>query len=581
MSIPPPGYVNTTTPAFATVKCGNVTQTVTYTTDATEPVDIGFTDAATWSDTQSFTSDNTITWDCQTSGIYNLKFNQTVDVTDNTSPVVPTVANTISNSIFYPDVSDNNVGSTVGDLLVVRDDGDSSSINHQANTAESGYLMGTFTTPEGWVTSTSIPGGDWDLVIAASTTGLVTNSAPTPPVYAAQFYKSASQNAPSGSTEVTFDTAPSWNNINGFMTHTNGTADFVVQQAGLYQLEFAVYMTPNGSTWTVLSKDVAINITRTAIAEQQVLWNRFNTASPLNWGNSVIGTVRLQAGDVIQCVVTQTVTGTPLILGVQNTFDYNTTFTFTVIEELPNTPGSGMNSVFYSVFSVDADGSSNPVTILNGSSLTPTVVNSNDLTYYHVIQTIPPTILTDLTKRIQIKLYANFETNSNMILYYRFNQIGSLQTTLPQITMTTPSTTISDTVDIRITVISTTSEFNQNFVTSIPISIGTALSKTYSASVNALANVARGDQVRCTIVSVDGNVVVSSGQTTLPTPANTLQWNLIAEGPYGNPDIIVAPPPMILRAPVVTVNDIPDPIITSTTEISQLVLDLREAALNS
>ena len=537
--VAPPGWVNPSTPGSATVSCGNITQTATYTTAATAPVLIGFDSPATWSQSKFIPDLSGVEWTCQTTGIYNLRFNQTVDVTDNTSPVVPTVANTISNSIFYPDISGNNVGSTVGDLLIVRDGGDSSTINHQANTPQSGYLMGTFTTPEGWMTSTSIPGGDWDLVIAATTTGLVTQSAPTQPVYAAQFYKSASQNAPSGATEVTFDTAPSWNNINGFMTHTNGTADFVVQQAGLYQLEFAVYMSANGSTWTLLSKDVAINITRTGIAEQQILWNRFNTASPLNWGNSVIGTVRLQAGDVVQCVVTQTVTGTPLILGVQNTFDYNTTFTFTVIEELPNTPGSGMNSVFYSVFSVDADGSSNPVTILNGSSLTPTVINSNDLTYYHVIQTIPPTILSDLTKRIQIKLYANFEKNSNMILYYRFNQIGSLQTTLPQITMTAPSTTVSDTVDLRMTVTSATSEFNQVFATSIPISIGTALAKTYSASVNALANVVAGDTLTCSIVAVDGNVVVSSGATTLPSPANTLQWNLIAQGAYGNIGVIV------------------------------------------
>jgi hypothetical protein len=35
---------------------------------------------------------------------------------------------------------------------------------------------------------------------------------------------------------------------------------------------------------------------------------------------------------------------------------------------------------------------------------------------------------------------------------------------------------------------------------------------------------------------------VSSGETTLPDPANTLQWNLLAQGSYGNPDIVLAEP---------------------------------------
>ena len=63
----------------------------------------------------------------------------------------------------------------------------------------------------------------------------------------------------------------------------------------------------------------------------------------------------------------------------------------------------------------------------------------------------------------------------------------------------------------------------------------------YSTSVNAIANVYAGDTVVCSLGSILGNVTVTSGETSLPAPANTLQWNLIAEGAYGNADVVVAP----------------------------------------
>ena len=538
----PTTWVNSVTPQFATVKCGNITQTATFNTDGSEPVVLGFTDTATWSDVESFTSDNDgLVWTCQTTGIYNLRLNQTYTVESQ----VDTLSSVTPNTLLYLDIEND---TTVGGLSVYRPSGqDSTAVIHAEEAALSDYLIADFTTPEGWLTSGIIPGGDWDLTLTAATSGIASLTTPTQPVYKGQYYKTATQNAPSGTTDVTFNGTASWNNTNGYIAHTDGTADFTVQQAGLYQLEFALYMTANGSTWTVLSKDVAINITRSPIAEQQILWNRFSTASPLTWGNSVVGTIRLQAGDVINCAVTQTVTGTPLIQGLQNTFDYNTTFTFTVIEELPNVPGTGMNSMYFSIVSVDADGVSNPSNILDGASLTPTVINSQAQIVYHIIQRMPPIIINDLTRRIQLKLYVNYETASSMYLPFRGNNVISLQTTLS--TLLAPLT--ADTVNARITVDALTSEFNQVFASSVPISVANGETLTYSSSVNAIANVYRGDTVYCSLVSDQGNVLVTSGQTTLPSPPNTLQWNLIAQGAYGNEDIIVEPMMMMaMEAPI-------------------------------
>jgi hypothetical protein len=389
-----------------------------------------------------------------------------------------------------------------------------------------------------------MPGADWDLVVRATTDGTETPQAPpTQSTLIAQYFKTENQSAPTGNVDVTFDGTNDWNNTNGYITHTNGTADFVCQQAGIYQLEFATTVVADGSTWTNLLKGVSIHITRIGIAEQTVLINRFNISSPNNWGNSVVGTVKLEAGDIIQCVVGHTITGTALIQGLTGTIDYNTTFTVKVIEEVANTV-EGMNSLYYSVYSVDVDGVSDPVTILDGSTLPPVPINSTEVLYYHILQKIPPFEFPSLTRRLQIKLFANFFTASFMTLYFRSSSVTTIATSIPQVV--TPPTT--DTVDARITVTSATSEFDQVFTSSVPISISSDVaSLTYSTSVNAIANVYAGDTIECTLASVQGNVEASSGETTLPAPANTLQWNLLAEGPYGNPNIIAQPAPLVVN----------------------------------
>jgi hypothetical protein len=155
---------------------------------------------------------------------------------------------------------------------------------------------------------------------------------PTPTVYQGTYYKSAPQNLVSGNTDVTFDLTGSWNNTGGYITHVNGTANFIVVQAGLYQLEFNILVLLSGATWaTTTNKTVSIDITRSPTAEQTLITNSCVIA-PQNYGSSVVGSLYLQAGDVINLRVGNTFTGGPPVLQpIQNTFDLQTFFTWRYI----------------------------------------------------------------------------------------------------------------------------------------------------------------------------------------------------------------------------------------------------------
>ena len=120
-------------------------------------------------------------------------------------------------------------------------------------------------------------------------------------------------------------------------------------------------------------------------------------------------------------------------------------------------------------------------------------------------------------------------------LYFRDIAVSSAQTTISQ--RVVPR--VTDVVNARITVTSATTEFNQVFASSIPVSIPFGENEIYSTAVNGIANVYAGDTMECSIAAVLGGVTVTSGETSLPAPANTLQWNLIAQGEYGNVGVIV------------------------------------------
>ena len=179
-------------------------------------------------------------------------------------------------------------------------------------------------------TSSVFPVGE--LVNVSSINGIIY---PPPAVAARQatYYKSVAQNLTSGNTHITFDLSGAWNNTNGYITHTDGTTDFTVVQAGLYQLEFNANTLANGATWgTGSNKTIAIDIDRTVGGEHAVISQAGLTSSANNFAQCVSATFYLEAGDVINCRLNNVfATATPSASGVTNTFDLNTFFTWRFI----------------------------------------------------------------------------------------------------------------------------------------------------------------------------------------------------------------------------------------------------------
>jgi len=173
-------------------------------------------------------------------------------------------------------------------------------------------------------TDPSVPSANWVLI---------PSSGGGPQVYQATYYKSVQQNLISPNTDITFDEVGAWNNDGGYITHTNGTADFTVVQTGLYQLEFNIGVNANGATWNNTSnKAVAIDITRAALGEQAVIQNNALTAINTSYQQAVASSFYLEAGDIINLRNTLPfATATPFAVGVLNTFDLNTFFTWVFI----------------------------------------------------------------------------------------------------------------------------------------------------------------------------------------------------------------------------------------------------------
>ena len=151
-------------------------------------------------------------------------------------------------------------------------------------------------------------------------------------LFIGQYYKSANQVLVSGATDITFDLTQTWNNTGGYITHTNGSTDFVVVQSGLYQLEWNATIVGASSASTDLLKQLSIDITRSPLVEQVTIAQNTSIPTARNYGQNVSGTFYLVSGDVINCRVVNTFTGTASVSGFVNTFDLNTWFTWKYIQ---------------------------------------------------------------------------------------------------------------------------------------------------------------------------------------------------------------------------------------------------------
>lgn len=200
------------------------------------------------------------------------------------------------------------------------------------------------------------------------------------------------------------------------------------------------------------------------------------------------------------------------------------------------------NNLYTSVFSVDADGVSNPVLISNGYDNKQVMNYNSGLPYNYIWASTftPLTILADTTKRIQIRVYVDYGVASIIGVYSKNIWTANVMTNL-QTTFTVPTVVpvVKDTVNMRMTITSPTTEFNQVYETSIPVTLVAEEILIYTNSVSCMANVDAGSSVVCEIVAEAGLCQVESGFSLLPSPLCTLQWNLIAQGAYGNVGVIV------------------------------------------
>lgn len=152
-------------------------------------------------------------------------------------------------------------------------------------------------------------------------------------LFIGQYYKSVNQNLVSGSTDITFDRTQTWNNTGSYITHTDGTAIFTVNQSGLYQLEFNLTVNANSATWNVgTNKVISIDITRIGVPEVVAFGQANNTATTTSYIQSTSATFYLVKGDIINCRCQNNfATATPNAAGAVG-FDLNTWFTWKYIQ---------------------------------------------------------------------------------------------------------------------------------------------------------------------------------------------------------------------------------------------------------
>ena len=94
--VAPPGWTSPNTPGSATVRCGYVAQTDTFTADGDQPTPVSFTTPASWSDRASWVPDLTGTfWTCAQAGIYSITVSQNMTVNNVAETVNPVVGVTV------------------------------------------------------------------------------------------------------------------------------------------------------------------------------------------------------------------------------------------------------------------------------------------------------------------------------------------------------------------------------------------------------------------------------------------------------------------------------------------------------
>ncbi len=96
------------------------------------------------------------------------------------------------------------------------------------------------------------------------------------------------------------------------------------------------------------------------------------------------------------------------------------------------TAPSNFPTFYFSVFSVDADGVSNQTPIAAGTVASSTQIVTSPAQSYIYTLFVPTTVLTSITRRIQVILYVNINRNNTIVSFnFRNGELSHLHTTLP------------------------------------------------------------------------------------------------------------------------------------------------------
>jgi hypothetical protein len=151
------------------------------------------------------------------------------------------------------------------------------------------------------------------------------------------FSKSANENIVTGTTVIGFNTNASYNSPIVLNTYTAGSdnSTFTFGASGLYGVELNVSVSANGSQWTGSPlRQVSFVLTRGGTTAT-IGSDTVNITSGIDYSIHAHIVFPFLVGDSLQIQHIGVVTsGTPLILGLANTFDLNTWAVFSYIKSV-------------------------------------------------------------------------------------------------------------------------------------------------------------------------------------------------------------------------------------------------------
>ena len=560
----PPGWLNSTTPAYATTAFGNIIQDQAYVTEATIPEPIGFQLNSSWSNNVYWTpsQDGTL-WTCTQSGIYNIRVSQYLTIQNPPQllrrikklkavapplqvigDIPPTTGSTgkkllkklllgatdpvIPGATFFFDLPVSGSSPQDGNLVLEPDTTTQTGITAFAAEPTTDILMGSFLTSADFLTSVAIPGGDWTLSLFANTTA--TDESNT------AYFNVISVDADGVSNPVLI---------------SNGSANsFIVNGATIYN--YNVTQTIPTTVVADLTKRIKIDLyANIGVLGTIVFYFRDTTISNITTSISQLvpagdtGATG-SAGDTGATGDTgeagaATDTGATGDTGI--TGDTGATGDTGIAGDTGDIGIAGDTGATGDPGSADATGATGAAgdTGIDGATGATGDPGSADAT--GATGAAGDTGIAGDTGATGDT--GDTGTTGNAGDTGIDGATGATGT--PGSSDATGATgaqgatgpgaagsLVKDTVNLRITITSTTTEFNQVYETSVPVTLNPEEILNYATSVQGFVTAEVGSTMVITIASDLGLCQVISNAGVLPTPQSALTWNLVYQAPLGN-----------------------------------------------